>query len=165
MRACEGQLVLVSPSAAVQRALSLMRLEEFFTRVPDVASAIRLLKTVSEKPAVTLSDGSCGSLVEWHGEITAANADEVWQETVSSLMLENPHELDKGPNALTLDLADVRFIDSSGLGLMIRIKKLANQNAIRLFFDNVQPAVCNVIHLARLEAFLFGEKESAAAKV
>jgi hypothetical protein len=47
---------------------------------------------------------------------------------------------------------------------MIRIKKLANQNAIRLFFDNVQPAVGNVIHLARLETFLFGENEIAGAK-
>jgi len=164
IRATQGQLILVNPSAAVQRALSLMRLEEFFARAPDVASALRFLKRASEKPAVTLADGSCGSLVEWHGEITAANADEVWQETVSSLMLENPQEADKGPNALTVDLADVRFIDSSGLGLMIRIKKLANQNAIRLFFDNVQPAVGNVIHLARLETFLFGENEIAAAK-
>ena len=166
IRGRNGQLVLVSPSKAVRRALSLMRLEEFFACAQEGFAAMRLLKMVSEKQAnaVTLADGSCGSTVGWHGEITAANAEEVWAETLSKLMPERPRLQGTAQCGITVDLADVPFIDSTGLGLLIRMKKMADEQRVSLLFANVHPAVGNVIQLARLETFLFGEKEATEVK-
>jgi anti-anti-sigma regulatory factor len=48
-------------------------------------------------------------------------------------------------------MAQVSFIDSSGLGLMIRVKKFANYVVM---FKNVHPAVRNVVRIAGLEQFL-----------
>jgi len=42
-------------------------------------------------------------------------------------------------------------MDSSGLGVMVRIKKLAQHHGTKLVFQHVQPAVQNVIHLSRME--------------
>ena len=58
-----------------------------------------------------------------------------------------------------IDLSAVRFIDSTGLGLMIRAKKLAQREGKRVVFTGLQPAVRNVLHLARLEEFLLGRPE------
>ena len=62
----------------------------------------------------------------------------------------------------TLDLSDVRFIDSSGLGLMVRAKKLASQRGLNLAFRGLQPAVRNVVHVARLETFLHSQQLPAS---
>jgi len=56
-----------------------------------------------------------------------------------------------------IDLSEVRFMDSSGLGVMVRIKKLAQHHGTKLVFKNVQPAVENVIQLSRMEEFLLGQ--------
>jgi len=53
-----------------------------------------------------------------------------------------------------IDLSRVRFIDSSGLGLMVRAKKVARSHGATLAFTGLQPAVHNVVRLAQLEAFL-----------
>jgi anti-anti-sigma factor len=84
----------------------------------------------------------------WHGEITAANARQVWENTRAYL------EAPRQDRQLALDLSDVRFIDSSGLGLLIRAKKFARQQGAKLALKGIQPAVRNVIKIARLEEFL-----------
>jgi anti-anti-sigma factor len=83
----------------------------------------------------------------WQGEITAANAPEVWDFT------EN-HILSKRGRDLVIDLSGVRFLDSTGLGLMVRAKKLARAEQVKLRFIRPQPPVQNVVHIARLEDFL-----------
>src|SRR5690242_6272608 len=57
---------------------------------------------------------------------------------------------------LTIDLGSVRFLDSSGLGIMVRAKKQAQRHGTRLCFTGLQPPVRNVVQLARLEEFLLG---------
>jgi anti-anti-sigma factor len=53
-----------------------------------------------------------------------------------------------------IDLSGVRFIDSTGLGLMVRAKKLARNGGANLLFTALPPPVQNVIRIARLEEFL-----------
>jgi anti-anti-sigma factor len=64
---------------------------------------------------------------------------------------------------LVIDLSGVRFMDSTGLGLMVRARKLARLEQVKLEFTHPQPAVQNVVHLARLEEFLLERKEPALA--
>ncbi|HEV2393477.1 MAG TPA: WecB/TagA/CpsF family glycosyltransferase [Verrucomicrobiae bacterium] len=150
LRAAGRQLVLLRPSRAVRRALGLMRLEEFFASAPDLPAARELIsnrerEAASQDARVALLGP--GVLV-WQGEVTAANADEVWELARARLAMPG------APPHWTVDMAQVRFIDSSGLGIMVRAKKMARQSGHTLAFANLQPPVQNVLKLARLEEFL-----------
>lgn len=144
------ELVLISPSVAVVRALKLLRINNFFFTAPDLATAQYLLQVRAreQSAAVTLRTAAAVTPLVWQGEITAANARQVWENTRAYLEASRPDR------DLALDLTGVRFIDSSGLGLMIRARKLAQQQGARLVFRGIQPAVKNVIQIARLEKFL-----------
>jgi N-acetylglucosaminyldiphosphoundecaprenol N-acetyl-beta-D-mannosaminyltransferase len=150
IRATGRQLVLLAPSPMVQRALALMHLQNFFASAPDFVSAQQLIeaRTSEQSSAVHLQNPAASSPLLWQGEITAANAKEVWSTTEAHLTSPQRHEL-------TIDLSGVRFMDSTGLGLMVRAKKLAQHERVKLSFVHLQPAVQNVIELARLEEFLF----------
>jgi N-acetylglucosaminyldiphosphoundecaprenol N-acetyl-beta-D-mannosaminyltransferase len=150
LRNAGRELVLIAPSAPVHRALNLMRIKEFFSSAADIASAQYVLQVRAreQSAAVTLRTAAAVTPLVWHGEITAANARQVWENTRAYL------EARRSERGLALDLTDVRFIDSSGLALMIRAKKLARQQGATLLFRGLQPAVKNVIHIARLEEFL-----------
>jgi N-acetylglucosaminyldiphosphoundecaprenol N-acetyl-beta-D-mannosaminyltransferase len=55
---------------------------------------------------------------------------------------------------VTIDLSNVRFIDSTGLGLMVRARKLAGGYGAQLRFTGLQPAVRNVVRIAKMEDYL-----------
>jgi N-acetylglucosaminyldiphosphoundecaprenol N-acetyl-beta-D-mannosaminyltransferase len=154
LRSAGHELVLIAPSESVRHALELMRIDEFFFFAPDLPSAQYLLQVRAreQSAAVTLRTAAAITPLLWHGEITAANAEQVWQNTRAYLQTPRPER------ELALDLSDVRFIDSSGLALMIRAKKLAGQQGNRLVFKGIQPAVRNVIQIAHLEKFLQNEE-------
>jgi N-acetylglucosaminyldiphosphoundecaprenol N-acetyl-beta-D-mannosaminyltransferase len=143
------ELVLIGTSAPVHRALKLMRIDEFFLSAHDLPSAQYLLQVRAreQSASVTLRTAAALTPLLWHGEITAANASQVWENTRAYL------EASRQERELALDLTNVRFIDSSGLGLLIRAKKLARQQGAKLSLKGIQPAVRNVIKLARLEQF------------
>lgn len=156
MHAAGRQLVLLTPSESVQRALSLMQLQHFFASASDFASAQQIVavRAREQTGAVRLRSAAAINPVLWQGEITAANANEVWNNTELHLTSRRNREL-------VIDLSGVRFMDSTGLGLMVRAKKLALREEVRLSFIQPQPAVRNVVHLARLEDFLLERKESS----
>lgn len=158
IRAIDRQLVLLSPSPMVQRALALMKLENFFASAPDIAAAGRLLEARAREEfnAVELRSPAALNRLVWHGEITAANAKEVWAVT-------EVHLASRQRTELAIDLSDVRFMDSTGLGIMVRARKLAQNKRVNLSFINLQPAVKNVVHLARLDAFLLARNETNVA--
>ncbi len=88
------------------------------------------------------------TVLQWSGEILAANVELFWAQT-NQWFLSLP-----GTECAVIDLSNVRFIDSSGLGLMIRVKKLATRQQRRLNFTGLQPAVRNVLRIAQLEKLL-----------
>jgi N-acetylglucosaminyldiphosphoundecaprenol N-acetyl-beta-D-mannosaminyltransferase len=149
LRALRRELVLMSPSRGAMRALKLMRLEDFFRVAPDREAVPRLL---SNAPGEFLeSDGEDdrpGGALRWRGEVTAANAEVVWART-QEYLTEGTFLRDK-----VIDLSEVRFIDSTGLGLMIRAKKFCLQRGEALVFRGLQPAVRNVLKLSRVEDFV-----------
>jgi N-acetylglucosaminyldiphosphoundecaprenol N-acetyl-beta-D-mannosaminyltransferase len=155
MRSRGCQMVLLAPSPAVRRTLELMRLEDFFASAPDLASARQLVENrARQQPVEMLESGAATDLLplRWHGEITAANAELVWETSLPLLAAV--------VGRLVLDLTHVRFIDSSGLGLLLRAKKLAQRRGVTLTLMGVQPAVRNVLRHSRLEEFLLSGARS-----
>lgn len=154
---CVGQqLIILSPTENVRRALQLMRLEEFFISAPDLKAAENCLKEIGQYSSVKLKTVPASSLpaLAWNGELTAANAEEIWIATMDHLAARALVQ-----RALTIDLGKLTFIDSTGLSVMIRAKKYAARQAIKLRFANVQPNVMNVIRLSRLEEYLLSNLE------
>jgi N-acetylglucosaminyldiphosphoundecaprenol N-acetyl-beta-D-mannosaminyltransferase len=154
IRATRRQLVLIDPSPIVKRALALMHLQDFFASAPDFDSAQSLIKTraLEQNQAVSADLARSPESLVWQGEITAANAEHVWRLTEKQIV-----SCDASAQRLVIDLTQVRFIDSTGVGLMIRARKLAQRHGAKLNFTGTQPAVQNVLRLSRLEAFLLGE--------
>lgn len=153
LRACGRHLVLLGPSAAVLRALALMRLTEFFQIASSETAAVELLQRLNEEALLTAGLAPIGATpLRWSGEITAANAEAVWEHTRQylNLNLTNPQK--------TIDLSGVRFMDSTGLGLMVRARKLSLACEEELSFVGLQPAVRDVVRLARLEEYLLGAR-------
>jgi anti-anti-sigma factor len=107
---------------------------------------------MEKKEVVTANRTKTAESLLWQGEITAANAEDVWQQMEAQLSA-----IDPANKRLTIDLSHVRFIDSTGLGLMVRVKKASLRLGIKLDFTGTQAAVRNVLRLARLESFLLGE--------
>jgi N-acetylglucosaminyldiphosphoundecaprenol N-acetyl-beta-D-mannosaminyltransferase len=160
-RAEGGELILLAPSPALRNALRLMKVESFFSLASDIGIARHMFEARTQEQAVAVQPrtAAASSPLVWRGEITAANAESVWQRTEPYLASPVPRR------DFVIDLSAVRFIDSTGLGLMIRAKKLAQRQGTNLIFTGLQPPVRNVLRLARLEEFLLGkgEKDKAAA--
>jgi anti-anti-sigma factor len=149
-------LALLGPGTEVLRVLSLMRLKDFFLTAPDILSAEEAIRQRAEEDARRpgpLSDG----ILRWPGEVTAANADQVWAKTAAHFSSESAAQ------PWAIDLSGVRFIDSSGLGLMIRARKLARQRGTVLLLKSPGTTVQNVIRLAGLEKHLTDPSQASAA--
>jgi len=182
LHAAETALVLLGVQPALRRNLIRMHLDGFFDDALSLATALQLLQIRGQERGAFVDQVSLpSSRMAWRGEITAANAPEVWMATqtflnsglaslyttsVRTTTLAGSPGSDRrvlvdvdspplpSPVELVIDLSQVRFIDSSGLGLMVRARKFAQRQGIDLAFTGLQPAVCSVVRLARLEEFL-----------
>ncbi len=144
-------LVIVAPSVPLQRALSLMHLQTFLTTSPDLVSARQLIDQRASEACPSISEHNLQAPLSWHGEITAANVDQVWQRTCRHFTQFT------SPSQWAIDLRQVRFMDSSGLGMMVRLKKLAQKHGSTIVFKEIPMPVRNVLQLARLEEFLLAK--------
>jgi N-acetylglucosaminyldiphosphoundecaprenol N-acetyl-beta-D-mannosaminyltransferase len=153
LRETGRELVLIAPSWCVQRALSLMRLQELLLVAPDASSARQLIESRQRQQPLLVTPARVGSPspLLWQGELTAANADAAWKCICAHLGTGCPSQ------EWQIDLSQLAFIDSSGLGLMLRAQKLAAQRDHRLRFINPPPGVRNVVRLGRLEDVLLDE--------
>lgn len=144
--------VLVAPSPVVRRVLESMKLWPFFLTASGPEEAKRMLEARPPGSAPERDIFAPVPTLVWRGEVTAAVAERVWESTERFL---REHE---GAGAETaISLREVPFIDSTGLGLMVRARKRALGQGTRLRFLSPQPDVLNVIRLARLEAYLLDE--------
>jgi N-acetylglucosaminyldiphosphoundecaprenol N-acetyl-beta-D-mannosaminyltransferase len=149
VRFADGQIILIAANRFLRKVLVQTRLQHFFTVVPTPAAAKALIKHRAEgaAPAAVLLLAN-GKGLAWRGEITAATGEAIWNATRLALR----QALVSGP--CSIDLSDVSYIDSTGLGVMVRAKKLAQQQHQDLWFSCPQTPVRNVLHLAGLERLL-----------
>jgi N-acetylglucosaminyldiphosphoundecaprenol N-acetyl-beta-D-mannosaminyltransferase len=153
IRALDKQLVLLAPSPNVRRALELMRLDNFFAAAPDIPAARELIAARTREENVPASPRMAAALnpLVWQGKITAANAETVWRRTEAHILT-----LTAARREVVIDLSAVRFLDSTGAGLMARARKIALREGGQLVFTNPPAVVLNVLRVARLDEFLLG---------
>ncbi|MGI8966911.1 MAG: STAS domain-containing protein, partial [Limisphaerales bacterium] len=134
----------------------LMRLRDFFLIVPDLPSAHEMMKNLQTGRSIQIHPGSSPAnfSILWQGEITATNADEIWKFTEEQIAAQA-----QARGQLRIDLSALQFIDSSGLGVMVRARKHAAERDVKLSFTGIQPNVRNVLRMAQLESFLLGESK------
>jgi anti-anti-sigma factor len=154
------KLILLSPSPQVQAALKLMRLHQFFVMAPDFSTAQHIMENDHSEDSVLQQPNyyPWKASLFWRGELTAANADQVWETTAKHILARAKLSSEQ----LLIDLTGLQFIDSTGVGVMLRAKKNALQQGLKVIFTGIQPNVRNVLKLAKLEAFLLGESKKAA---
>src|ERR1051326_2335976 len=138
----DQHLILLAPSPPVTRLLAFMRLEQFFVSAHNLEEARNILQARAREreEKVCVEAGDTFRALVWHGEITAVNVDRVWERTRSYIEeAGKPRDRSEEPASIAIDLSVVRFIDSSGLGLMVRARKFAAQSGLKLRFANLQP--------------------------
>jgi len=144
---------LVQPRPKVLAAMELMKLTAFFTLETDFDAARQRILDDHPRAASAMRREERRLALSWQGEVTAA--------TVSGLAPQTDFDLAAAVagDQVTLDLGQVKFIDSTGLGLMLRLKKQAWQRDVTLVFTNPTDTVRRVLRLARLEEYLLGVPE------
>ena len=147
------QFILVAPRPPVAAALRLMKLDEFFTIQASLAGARILMEGAATAPAVTSGVLLEELQIRWVGEITALNVVELGAYTDSELSQVTPGM------SVVIDLARVTFVDSTGIGLMLRFKKNLKRRDVALKFINVSGSVLNVFRHTRLDEYLLGTKK------
>ncbi|HWQ90509.1 MAG TPA: WecB/TagA/CpsF family glycosyltransferase, partial [Clostridia bacterium] len=154
------ELTWLGPSRPVAQALRTMRLQDFFLFAPDAQSALQVRSHLSRQRARPVRRlAASRSQLAWEGEITALNAPAVWVATRDHFLASPAGQ------PWILDLANVRFMDSSGLSTVVRAKKLALSFGTDLKLTGVQGPVRNVFRLARLEAFLLNGHRAGEGSV
>jgi N-acetylglucosaminyldiphosphoundecaprenol N-acetyl-beta-D-mannosaminyltransferase len=153
---CDGhQLVLTNLSENVRRALELMRLQDFFIVAPNLAAAEALFaETANTSVQLRPHPSSPFPALFWKGELTATNAESFWISTMDHIAARSLVQ-----RSLLIDLASLIFVDSTGLGVMIRIRKYGTRQGIKVNFASPTPNVLNVLRLARLEEYLMQTEE------
>jgi N-acetylglucosaminyldiphosphoundecaprenol N-acetyl-beta-D-mannosaminyltransferase len=146
MKRENGRLVLLSPSQSVLKVLDVFHLTSLFLISPDLEGARRMLRVKDEESVVLLLQRGIASIL-WQGDITAKCVSRITQ------FLERQIELLQ-QSELSVDLSRVQFLDSSGLGMMVRLKKFASSLGVRLRFLNAPSEVRNVLQLTKLETYL-----------
>ena len=151
-RAADRLLVLLAPSPFVSRNLSMMRLDKFFHIAPNLTAAEQWVRQRAGRSAPAVEEAGEDKAVWWEGEVTALHIDELREQMSKVLDNREPGDM------VIVDLSRVSFIDSSGLGLMISLKKRALSQGVTLAFRNPTEAVANVLKIAALDMYLLGEK-------
>ncbi len=148
-----GRMVLAGECASVRRSLALMKLDTFFAWAPNLGAAQTLATTLQTTRSVasgTKPSEDVGQL-SWQGDITAASQNSVWKQT-EPMLLSHVHT----EGTILIDLEEVKFMDSSGLGLMLRVRRAARQHSLHIEFLRAPANVRDLIRRSALEPYLLG---------
>lgn len=143
-------LVLVCPPGNVRQALDSMKMSSLFTLTDNLTDAGLQVRKKAASPNRSGFHSTGAQTMAWEGEITAGNTAEILASAVARFesLPEDSH--------ITIDLSRVRFVDSSGVGLMLTLKKRAWRRGCIVRFDRPSEPVLNVLRVTKLEAFLTG---------
>ena len=148
---CQFLLAKLSPIAL--QSLERLHMQELLTIVTDLnaAKSVIAARTGEVRAAVALDLSAAPKPLAWHGEITAVNVEAVRHLSESDL-----ESCAAELKNVVIDLSDVTFISSAGVGLMGRLKKHGRLRGVEVLFINAQSDVLKVIRTFRLEQYLFG---------
>jgi N-acetylglucosaminyldiphosphoundecaprenol N-acetyl-beta-D-mannosaminyltransferase len=143
---------LLRPSLAVRNLVTAMKLERLLpiAETEEEARALLATEQPAGQPVAEIAQASGGALVcHWSGDLDIVKAKD-FNQLVRTRWLENA-----SAQLLQIDLAGVRFMDSSGLGSLLQARKLAaSRQGARFEIIGIGENVRNVIELAKLGALL-----------
>lgn len=141
---------LANVGHSVRHALELMQLETFFQMADSVAEAVQSIR--SQQRLASPVEASGESRLEWHGDVTAVTGESIATAALGLI------EARPAGSKLAVDLSDVSFVDSSGVGVMLKLKKAAKRRDVDLVYENASPTVVNVLKLTKLDEYLIGRR-------
>ena len=142
-----GGLALVCPSKAVTGLLEAMKLSRLITVVEEPARARAALGL--SRPARPDSIATGELVLPIQGELTATRVPGLTN------WIEESWAARPDAACLVLNISAVRFMDSSGLGLLLRCHRLATaRTGARLVLRGMTTNVRNVLRLAKVESLL-----------
>jgi len=147
MRHENGKLILISPSKSVQQLLDVMQLGCIFKVASSLSEARRQLDSQDEDN-VTFHMATDLPLLILRGEIVAQNVTRIQRFCERQIEILHQREL-------IVDMGKVHFVDSSGIGFLVGLKKKAVKLGIKLNFSNLQQEVLNILKLTKVDSFLF----------
>lgn len=155
LHAAGRHFVLASVRPRVRRALAVMGLQNHIAVAENILDAERIIQSRTDEQSAAVTGHLPGGARElaWRGEITAANASQVWNHT--RVLLEGAAR----PGHVAVDLTQARFIDSCGLAMMVRLQQWAWRQGTQLVFTGASPAVRNVLRMATLDQLLLEKPE------
>lgn len=143
-----GELVLLQPSEPVRTLLQAMKLDRLLRSAGTFEEAEEMVQKREPEASIVVSEND-RLVLQPAGDLTAATSREF-----AALMQERWSQ-NSGARQLQLDLGRLNFIDSSGLGCLIRARKLADaRRGAALIITGANGNVRNVIELARLSELL-----------
>lgn len=143
-------MLLVVMSQELRDIFKRSGMDLFVENADSIELAKARLVDRSGAKAVVQNEPSEAS-ISWKHEVTAANVDEVWDQTFAALQA---FEALNSSIPFRIDLRELNFIDSSGVGLMVKIKKHAATKEIHLEYQNPPAPVINVLELTKMKNFL-----------
>jgi len=141
-------MVLVSPGTQMQAALALMKLADFFAVETSLSAARVRVKSETGGAQLSVRTQAETLMIRWQGDVTAETAPELATRTQGQLQRVTPGQ------RVVIDLGGVAFADSTGVGLMVRLRKQALRNNLNLAFAQPNANVLNVLHLLKIDEFL-----------
>lgn len=96
------------------------------------------------------------SIVDVSGRITLGEGNVMLREIVRDLA-------DKGANKIVMNLGEVVYVDSSGVGELVKAFTTIRTKGGRLKFANLNQRVLDLLHMTRLSNVLDIEKDEASA--
>ncbi len=141
----------MSPSQAVRQVVEVTRLDRILPLAPDLEEARRLIAKDSAasrlRPVAETDSGVL--LFNLPPRISAETAEDFGQA------VRKEWESRPALRGIVFDLVETNFIDSSGLGFLIRCYRLVGlREGCRLRLLNLRPNVLNVIKVAKLDTVL-----------
>ena len=142
---------LAAVGSRIGDSLRLMQLESFFQVFGSVEEATASIEEQRRQQAPVAVAPETAE-VQWQGDITAVTADSVASVALPLI------EAKAAGSRLAVDLSGVAFVDSTGVGMMLKLKKAAKRRGVDLVYEKAAPAVLNVLKLTKLDEFLLGRR-------
>lgn len=149
----DRQFVLIRPTKVVTDALSLVQLDQLFEVAADPDSARIKGDLMARNGHIRFERGQEPNTARifWRGRVHSLNWEKFWKDTLQ--VIADVQKLSCAPRDMRfeLDLGQVTFIDSLGVGLLLRLVKWSREQFVMISIINPSKPVQQVVSLAQLQ--------------
>jgi len=140
-------LVIQNPPMSLVRCLQQSKIpKSLHTRYNQGAAEDLARSSVSHSLA---DNNPSGEAIVWKGNVTAQTVDRIWDETMDKIK-----QKEQKTQSFQIDLSHVTLLDSTGIGVMIKLKKRMVKQGYRLAFVNPRQNVQKILKMTQLSEYL-----------